>query len=124
MQRVAFFQNAQKIVRSDMLHYTLIFVATSYRGKSSEKIVQCKISFTKCNFLCNLHCNGVARQVAVGYTERFLPTICHDTMLPLYDVATKISVMKHVNANFLCILKRGNTLHVFDWSSKTHSDVA
>ena len=27
-------------------HITLLFVATSYRGKSSEKIVQCEISFT------------------------------------------------------------------------------
>ena len=45
--------------------------------------------------------------------------------LPQYDVATKIGAMLHAITNdFLCILKRGNTLRVFDWSSKTRNDVA
>ena len=44
---------------------------------------------------------------------------------PRYDVATKIDVMQHVIVNdFLPILKRYNTLRVFDLSLKTRNDVA
>ena len=45
MQHVASFQDTQKMSYSVTCYITSIFVATSYRGKSSEKIVQCNISF-------------------------------------------------------------------------------
>ena len=43
-QRVASFQDTQKIIHNGILHCT-VFVATSHRGRSSEKTVQCDMKF-------------------------------------------------------------------------------
>ena len=75
---------------------------------------------------CFIH----ARRCSMSKFQCFIKLVSHRTIfsddLPRYDVATKRSViMWHVIANdVLRILKRGNTLRVFDLSSKTCNDVA
>ena len=77
----------------------------------------------------SIHLQTNTRNSWRASTKILLKLMSHWTIfsddLPRYDIATKIGVMWHVMVNnFLRILKRGNTLHVFDLSSKTCNTVA